>query len=306
VRRGLLAVAVSLLVLAGSAGAAGRADDRILIETRSNLLTIEPTGKGLTVVFRRGWMDPAWSPDRRSIAAVAGGLMVVDPDGTSRELVARGVILNPSWSPDGKRIAFSMIDNARCNRLRLDKCRQEIYVVSVDGSGLRRLTDGRDADNGHFAPAWSPDGRSIAYSAFEAFGDGRPARRRKQSRVMVVSAAGGKPRLLLRLPYNYHADDLGWSRAGGIVFSYMRGSGVYRGNPVVQSKLAVVKPDGSGLRDLTKFSAGLADDPAWSPDGRRVAFIGRLRGDLAPSWFAYVLTPGRKPEKLTGARSLDW
>jgi hypothetical protein len=59
-------------------------------------------------------------------------------------------ITNPTWSPDGSRIAFTGLSAGVSN----------LFVVNVDGTGLRRLTDGRAAA---LHPSWSPDGKSIAY-----------------------------------------------------------------------------------------------------------------------------------------------
>ena len=79
----------------------------------------------------------------------------MDADGTNQarltNFTARGVgAFSPAWSPDGRRIAFQTV------------IRSEIYVVGVDGTGLRRLTSNRARDSG---PAWSPDGRRIAFSS---------------------------------------------------------------------------------------------------------------------------------------------
>jgi Tol biopolymer transport system component len=305
------ASAVALILAVVAIAAAGRAAprDAIAFSTRNGVYAVDPAGRPIVPISRQRLDDVAWSPDRSAIAGIDVGLLVIRLDGGQREVPRTGmaVTLNPSWSPDGKKLAFSMIDPVRCNRLRLNKCPSEIYIVNADGSGLRRITDGRDAANGHFAPSWSPDGRRIAYSAYEGWAAGMPVRLRKQSRIMIVGASGGKSRLVLKLPFPYHADDLDWSWANGrIAFSYMHGSGVHRSNPVIASKIAVVRPDGRGLRDLTSFRAGKADDPAWSPDGRRIAFIGHLAGDRLYSWSAYVLEPGGRPRKLVAATSLDW
>jgi len=305
----VIVAAVLVLSIDSLAGSRATAmDDRIALSTKRSINTINPAGAGIRTVSEDSSDDAAWAPDHSAIAAIAVAITIYGLDGSKRELPTAGEQLNPSWSPNGKKIAFSMIDNLRCHKQRVRHCRHEIYTINADGSNLRRITDGYDADNGHFAPTWSPDGQQIAYSGYEGWGGGLPQRLRKESRIMMVNASGGKSKLVLTLPFPYHADDLDWSRANNlIVFSYMHGSGIYRANPVMKSKIAVVRPDGTGLRDLTRFAAGRADDPAWSPNGKQIAFIGHLNRDPQYSWFAYVLTPASGAmKKLIPAESLDW
>src|SRR5919108_1282876 len=77
-------------------------------------------------------------------------------DGSARELIVRGVADHTtlSWSPDAKRLAFSG------GRTRPE----EIFVVNVDGSGVKQLTrpprKRRRTDDDWFEnPSWSPDGK---------------------------------------------------------------------------------------------------------------------------------------------------
>ena len=110
---------------------------------------------------------------RRGVVAVAavilvGGLLVTPALGIGSRLLdliqsppGRPDVQTPVWSPDGRRIAFlSRRDGSK-----------ELYVVSADGSGQRRLT--RDARYSA-TPAWSPDGRKIAF-------EGGPRRHRAAS-----------------------------------------------------------------------------------------------------------------------------
>src|SRR5688572_19737496 len=60
--------------------------------------------------------------------------------------------INPAFSPDGRRLVFESRRDGQ----------GEIYVVSVDGSGLRRLTRA-PSDETH--PSWSSDGKEILFDS---------------------------------------------------------------------------------------------------------------------------------------------
>lgn len=59
-------------------------------------------------------------------------------------------------SPGGDLLAFVVTEYDQA----ANKGNSDIWVVSVDGSGLRRLTSSPQAD---FAPRWSPDRKSLAF-----------------------------------------------------------------------------------------------------------------------------------------------
>ena len=124
--------------------------------------------------------EPAISPDGESIAFVSqrdgGGIYVMGATGESaRRLTNFGH--SPSWSPDGKRLVISTVDvDQPLNRLT----HGELWTVDVATGERQKVDTGEDST----LPAWSPDGRFIAYHYWDSF---------LERGIAVVDAAGGKP-----------------------------------------------------------------------------------------------------------------
>ena len=106
-----------------------------------------------------------WSPDGKSIAFdedTSGSgcyqTFVMTADGTNpHEITPDGPChWAPDWSPDGTKLAIGSTQDGNF----------DIYLMSPDGSGQTRLTNDPVANDAF--PVFSPDGKKIAFTSWDA------------------------------------------------------------------------------------------------------------------------------------------
>ena len=119
-------------------------------------------------------MQPAWSPDGRLLAfhsAARGGIWVVPSrGGLPRQILAAGS--RPDWSPDGLRIAYQSDEHSDVTPSAFGAgSGSTIWIADAGGANVRELTRSGSPLGGHAAPTWSPSGRFIAFTVFEAGDD---------------------------------------------------------------------------------------------------------------------------------------
>lgn len=209
-------------------------------------------------VSRQLNVTPNWSPDGKAIAYTSYRR------GTPDVFVSRifeGILQNPTratgtnylpvFSPDGSRIAFM---SGRAGN-------PEIFVMNADGTNVRRLTNHPAADS---SPTWAPNGRDIAFTSDRS---GTP-------QIYVMSADGSNLRRLTT--GESYADRPTWSPApfNEIAYSARTGPGF---------DIKVLDLASNQAHQLT-FGEGSNESPAYSPNGRHIAFTSTRGAGRVEVW----------------------
>jgi dipeptidyl aminopeptidase/acylaminoacyl peptidase len=156
-----------------------------------------------------------------------------------------------SWSPDGSRIAFS----ATINPDLVQGVTNDIYVLTLADNSVKRIVDTKGPDGG---AVWSPDGRQIAFSTSA----GREPFFSSNSRIAIVSAEGGTPRVLTE-SFDESIGPTVWNAAGLFFSASTRThSHLYRLDPQTGRATRVSEPE-RALYFLSSFT----------PDGSQLALV---------------------------------
>ncbi|MBV8673916.1 MAG: PD40 domain-containing protein [Acidobacteriaceae bacterium] len=199
--------------------------------------------------------DPAWSRDGRWLAYrmnSTGAIWISDPSGRNGRELAKAYSIfgnsGPRFSPGGSEVAYAA---------SLGGPAGELEVVDVDSGRVRRLTHDRASVQ---SPVWSSDGRFLYFASS----------RGGTLNIWKIAEKGGEPAQIT----SGQGDDvqLDISADGKrIVFS------TFRSNVnLAELDLDLGKPRNSKLLigDLARSQNG----PAYSPDGKYLAYFSTLKG----------------------------
>jgi Tol biopolymer transport system component len=240
-----------------------------------------------------------------------GGLVLHGPRQRQKPhpLTANSGDDTPSFSANGRFVVFAGNSEPVATPVG-----RHIYLVKVDGSGLRQLTTGAGFDEN---PAFSPNGKQVVFDRHVGtgkaqifsvnvdgsglhqltsgnFNDSEPVYMPSGKRIVFVSdrdhavktdrsdifamaPSGANQRVLIDGPRNEYEPDTA-PNGKSIAFVSNRAAGI---------NIFVASANGRHVRQLTHnkrdcFSGNCNLSPAWAPDGRHIAFlaVGRFSSDL--------------------------
>jgi Tol biopolymer transport system component len=246
-------------------------------------ITVRPGEPWIVFQWQRGQVD---------------GIFLMRPDGTDTHPLlgdAKPETVHPDWSPDGARIAYEAAGAKAA----------DIWVAGADGSSAAVLVD-RNAECGTICgdvayPAWSPDGRQLAFARFDF-----EAEVLAGAAIEIVDVATGQRHEVYRAPEATVLEYPRWSPNGrSIVFaSTTFPTTALEGGKALGSTIAVVDVSSPAakahvLTKPTMFSAY----PDWHPTEDLIVFstydLGEFQGTDQPSNLYTIKPDGSALTPLT-------
>lgn len=197
-------------------------------------------------------LSPQWLPEGKLSYVVrspdAGeGLKIVRPD-RSIDSIINGPVRHPSWFTGGSKVVYERI-------LKPAHTEHLESTTSLDPEFDLVLSEP--------FPSFSPDATKLLYSQY-----GRQGLVTSDTSIEIMNADGSGKRTLF---HEAGASAFGavWSPAGDVIaFSLGR---YFRAPGYPAAQLALIKPDGSGMRTIANDGANNGF-PSWSPDGKEIVY----------------------------------
>jgi len=220
------------------------------------------------------WDDeiPQWSPDSKWIACtIHKHIHIIPSDGGLPKKITdfTDEAFAPKWMPDSNHLIVGV------TRHEAD----QLVLTDRDGSWPRALTDSADGDHWDAQP--SPDGKTVVYH-FRRFDD------LNRLDICLIDLESGQTRTLYGRPKT-RTHSPRWSPDGQWITFISQEDG--------HDDLWMVKPNGEGLHQVTKFGYDIAEYQ-WSPDGSQIALVVIHQGSF--DLFIWEQASGSLTELHTG------
>jgi dipeptidyl aminopeptidase/acylaminoacyl peptidase len=234
-------------------------------------------------------------------------------------------VSEPDFSPDGKAIAYSVT----VNDAKEDEAFSDLWVVPWQGGAPRKLTDTKDVSE--WAPQYVPDGGALLFLSDKGVKaadakDDEDDDEDDDTQLWTMPAGGGAARRVTSIPGGISDFSLSPDGKRAVVVAEV---GKHVGSkaettPPVEIDRFFFKYDGRGYLDdraqqlftvdlasgkATAITSGARDHwhPAWSPDGKLIAFIAKDHADDATlNYDVFVIPPeGGTPRKVSDFAGAD-